>query len=70
MKVQLCSGDVGFGAAKCYDLEGVWFPSQNKYREISSCSNFQDFQTHSKIRFKRDLLKKSKQSLCTLMVQV
>ena len=36
--IQLCSGDLGFSAAKTYDLE-VWLPSQNKYREISSCSN-------------------------------
>ena len=39
----LCSGDQGFSAAKCYDLE-VWLPSFNQYREISSCSNFEDFQ--------------------------
>ncbi len=39
----LCSGDMGFSAAKTYDLE-VWLPSQNKYREISSCSNYEDFQ--------------------------
>jgi seryl-tRNA synthetase len=39
----LCSGDQGFSAAKCYDLE-VWLPSFNTYREISSCSNFEDFQ--------------------------
>ena len=39
----LCSGDIGFGAAKCYDIE-VWLPGQNTYREISSCSNFKDFQ--------------------------
>ncbi|HEV2621366.1 MAG TPA: serine--tRNA ligase [Frateuria sp.] len=42
-KVLLCTGDMGFGAAKTYDLE-VWLPSQNTYREISSCSNFEDFQ--------------------------
>lgn len=42
-RVLLCSGDIGFCARKCYDLE-VWFPAQNKYREISSCSNFGDFQ--------------------------
>jgi seryl-tRNA synthetase len=42
-KVSLCTGDLGFSAAKTYDLE-VWFPSQKKYREISSCSNFLDFQ--------------------------
>lgn len=41
--VALCTGDLGFGAAKTYDLE-VWLPSQNRYREISSCSNFEDFQ--------------------------
>lgn len=42
-RVLLCSGDLGFCAKKCYDLE-VWFPGQDKYREISSCSNFGDFQ--------------------------
>jgi seryl-tRNA synthetase len=42
-KMLLCTGDMGFGAAKTYDLE-VWLPSQNTYREISSCSNFEDFQ--------------------------
>lgn len=42
-RVLLCAGDMGFSAKKCYDLE-VWFPAQNKYREISSCSNFGDFQ--------------------------
>ncbi|RZO96730.1 MAG: serine--tRNA ligase [Gammaproteobacteria bacterium] len=42
-KVMLCSGDIGFSAAKTYDLE-VWVPSQEAYREISSCSNFRDFQ--------------------------
>ncbi|MGA7981221.1 MAG: serine--tRNA ligase [Chromatiaceae bacterium] len=41
--VTLCSGDLGFSAAKTYDLE-VWLPGQNKYREISSCSNFEAFQ--------------------------
>ena len=41
--VSLCSGDIGFSAAKTYDLE-VWVPSQKEYREISSCSNFRDFQ--------------------------
>ncbi|MEQ1438602.1 serine--tRNA ligase [Fontimonas sp. SYSU GA230001] len=39
----LCTGDMGFASAKTYDLE-VWLPSQNRYREISSCSNFEDFQ--------------------------
>jgi len=42
-KVTLCTGDLGFSATKTYDLE-VWIPSQNKYREISSCSSFGDFQ--------------------------
>lgn len=41
--ITLCTGDMGFSAAKTYDLE-VWFPQQNKYREISSCSNCEDFQ--------------------------
>ncbi|MEO5702362.1 MAG: aminoacyl--tRNA ligase-related protein, partial [Gammaproteobacteria bacterium] len=39
----LCTGDMGFSSAKTYDIE-VWLPSQKKYREISSCSNFEDFQ--------------------------
>ncbi len=48
----LCTGDLGFSAAKCYDLE-VWLPSAGKYREISSCSNFYDFQARrGEIRFK------------------
>ena len=38
-----CSGDISFAAAKCYDIE-VWLPAQQRYREISSCSNFEDFQ--------------------------
>ena len=42
-KVLLCGGDLGFSAAKTYDLE-VWLPGQNKYREISSCSNFESYQ--------------------------
>jgi len=41
--IELCTGDLGFSACKTYDIE-VWMPSQNKYREISSCSNFSDFQ--------------------------
>ena len=41
--VALCTGDIGFASAKTYDLE-VWLPGQGKYREISSCSNFEDFQ--------------------------
>ena len=52
--VALCTGDLGFSAAKTYDLE-VWLPAQNTYREISSCSNFTDFQARrANIRFKRD----------------
>lgn len=43
-KVLLCTGDLGFSSSKTYDLE-VWFPAQNKYREVSSCSNMSDFQT-------------------------
>ncbi|MGL4652915.1 MAG: serine--tRNA ligase [Cetobacterium sp.] len=42
--IHLCSGDMGFGAAKTYDIE-VWLPGQNKFREISSCSNCGDFQS-------------------------
>ncbi|MCC6976917.1 MAG: serine--tRNA ligase [Candidatus Melainabacteria bacterium] len=42
-RMLLCAGDMGFSAKKCFDLE-VWFPGQDKYREISSCSNFGDFQ--------------------------
>ncbi len=41
--VTLCGGDLGFSSAKTYDLE-VWLPGQNRYREISSCSNFESFQ--------------------------
>lgn len=52
--VVLCTGDMGFGSAKTYDIE-VWFPSQNKYREISSASNCEDFQAQrASIRFKRE----------------
>jgi seryl-tRNA synthetase len=48
----LCTGDIGFGAAKCYDLE-VWLPGAQGYREISSCSNFEDFQARrANIRFR------------------
>ncbi len=50
--VLLCTGDMGFAAAKTYDLE-VWFPSEKKYREISSCSNFEDFQARrANIRYR------------------
>ncbi len=52
--VTLCSGDLGFAAAKTYDLE-VWLPGQQAYREISSCSNFVDFQARrANIRFRRE----------------
>ena len=52
--VQLCGGDLGFSSSKTYDIE-VWIPSQNTYREISSCSNFTDFQSRrSKIRLNED----------------
>jgi len=52
--VALCTGDLGFAASKTYDLE-VWLPGQQKYREISSCSNFTDFQARrANIRFKRE----------------
>ena len=50
--LELCTGDLGFSAAKCYDLE-VWLPSSGTYREISSCSNVRDFQARrGNIRFK------------------
>jgi seryl-tRNA synthetase len=50
--VVLCTGDMGFSSAKTYDIE-VWLPSQNRFREISSCSNFEDFQARrANIRFK------------------
>ena len=51
-KVLLCTGDMGFGSVKTYDLE-VWLPAQNTYREISSCSNMGDFQARRmQARFK------------------
>lgn len=51
-RMLLCSGDIGFGAAKTYDLE-VWLPGPREFREISSCSNFEDFQARrANIRFK------------------
>ena len=53
-RMALCSGDVGFSSAKTYDLE-VWLPSFNAYREISSCSNFEDFQARrADIKFRRE----------------
>jgi seryl-tRNA synthetase len=52
--VSLCAADIGFSSARTYDLE-VWIPSQNKYREISSCSTFTDFQARRmNLRFRRD----------------
>ncbi|MDW7999372.1 MAG: aminoacyl--tRNA ligase-related protein, partial [Thermodesulfovibrio sp.] len=51
--VSLCTGDLGFASAKTYDIE-VWLPGQGRYREISSCSNFEDFQARrANIRFRR-----------------
>jgi seryl-tRNA synthetase len=51
--VELCTGDLGFSAAKTFDIE-VWMPAQGVYREISSCSNFEDFQARrANIRFKQ-----------------
>lgn len=56
--VNLCTGDLGFSAAKTYDIE-VWMPSYNRYVEISSCSNFEDFQARrANIRFRRKENKK------------
>jgi seryl-tRNA synthetase len=53
--IALCSGDLGFSSAKTYDIE-VWLPSYNQYREISSCSNFEDFQARrANIKFRRDV---------------
>ena len=50
--LELCSADIGFGAKRCFDIE-VWVPSQQKYREISSCSNFGDFQARrAQIRYR------------------
>jgi len=52
--VALCTGDLGFSASKTYDIE-VWLPAQKTYREISSCSNFTDFQARrANIRYRKD----------------
>ncbi len=52
--VSLCTGDLGFSAAKTYDIE-AWLPGQDAYREISSCSNFEDFQSRrASVRFRRE----------------
>lgn len=57
--VDLCTGDIGFSAARTFDLE-VWLPGQSCYREISSCSNFRDFQARrAGIRFRREGAKKA-----------
>ena len=62
--VTLCTGDMGFSAAKTYDIE-VWLPSQNHYREISSCSNFEAFQARrANIRYKRAVEKKGMKTEC------
>lgn len=62
----LCSRDIGFGAAKCHDIE-VWLPGQNAFREISSCSNFEDFQARrADIRFKGGEAKAKTQFVHTL----
>ena len=51
--IELCTGDLSFSSAKCYDLE-VWSPAENKWLEVSSCSNFEDFQARrGNIRFRR-----------------
>ena len=60
--VTLCAGDTGFSAAKTYDLE-VWLPGQEKYREISSCSNFEDFQARRLMARWRDSSQKQKPEL-------
>ena len=52
--VVLCTGDMGFSSAKTYDIE-VWLPGQNRFREISSCSNFEAFQgRRANIRYRKD----------------
>jgi seryl-tRNA synthetase len=56
--MQLCTADLGFSSAKTYDIE-VWLPSYAQYREISSCSNFEDFQARrANIKFRRDVKSK------------
>ena len=58
-RMLLCTGDMGFSAAKTYDLE-VWLPGQELYREISSCSNFESFQARrANIRYRPAAAKKS-----------
>ena len=54
-KVELCSGDLSFSAAKCYDLE-IWAPAERKWLEVSSCSNFEDFQSRrGNIRYRKEV---------------
>ena len=56
--VELCTGDLSFSAAKCYDIE-IWSPGEKKWLEVSSCSNFEDFQARrGKIRFRGEIDKK------------
>lgn len=56
--IELCTGDVGFSSAKTYDIE-VWLPSYSEYKEISSCSNFEDFQARrANIKFRREAKRK------------
>jgi len=56
--VELCTGDLSFAAAKCYDIE-IWSPGEQKWLEVSSCSNFEDFQARrGKIRYRREKDKK------------
>ena len=61
--VALCGGDLGFAAARTYDLE-VWLPGQNQYREVSSCSNFEDFQART-IRAAGIIPKRTGRNCCT-----
>ena len=57
--LELCSGDLSFSAAKCYDIE-VWSPAEQKYLEVSSCSNFENFQSRrGNIRYRKNSTGKS-----------
>ena len=54
-KIELCAGDLSFSAAKCYDLE-IWAPAEGKWLEVSSCSNFEDFQSRrGNIRYRKEV---------------
>ena len=67
--ITLCTGDMGFSAAKTYDLE-VWIPAQNTYREISSCSNTEDFQARrAQIRYRDEADGKGQNFFTLLTVQ-